>query len=231
MSNFPLADLTRHRPAQRRRVALRAWLVGDGGSLSGVHLRAAAVGAHIRGSGARFAKFQPLEPRRGPRQGSPNEPETLPLRIGPIGGWGRFRPLLAVPASLSAAAVAARAPRLPRVRGKVRPVPPHYITTRIATSRVTADKSTRIAAGTRYDETRRAGEEPSGDREFQYFWIFLFGYAESVPDLKLYEEGVAAVEGRWGTKSPRRSLEELGRDPSRPPRPTSFPWQPGARML
>jgi hypothetical protein len=72
-------------------------------------------------------------------------------------------------------------------------------------STVTRDTPTRVAAGKRYNEMRLAGEIPSGDREFQYFWTFLLEYAESVPDVKLFEEGVAAVEARWGTNARYRS--------------------------
>lgn len=68
-------------------------------------------------------------------------------------------------------------------------------------STVTVDKATRIAAGKRYDEMRRRGEAPSGDREFQHLWMFIFEYAGSVPDVKLYVEGVAAAEARWGTNA------------------------------
>jgi len=66
---------------------------------------------------------------------------------------------------------------------------------------ITADKATRAAAGKKYNEMRLAGEIPNGERELQYFWMFILEYAESIKDVKLYEDGVKAVEAAFGAKA------------------------------
>jgi len=65
-------------------------------------------------------------------------------------------------------------------------------------STVTRDRATRLAAGKKFLEMKKAGKPaPTGDQEFQAYWIFIMDYAEGEKDAATFEEGFEALKQRY----------------------------------
>lgn len=73
---------------------------------------------------------------------------------------------------------------------------------------VTRDRATRIAAGRKCLEMKKAGRVPSGDQETQIFWILIMDVAEEDKDAALFEEGLNALKTKFGDKVNKRWLEQ-----------------------
>ena len=64
---------------------------------------------------------------------------------------------------------------------------------------VTQDKATRIAAGKKFLEMRKASKPaPAGDRELQGYWISIMDAAEEGKDAKTFAEGFEALKQKYG---------------------------------
>jgi hypothetical protein len=66
---------------------------------------------------------------------------------------------------------------------------------------VTRDKATRIAAGKKLVEFKKAGRIPSGEREVQSFWILIMDHAEAEKDAALFEEALKAMRDKFGANT------------------------------
>jgi hypothetical protein len=60
------------------------------------------------------------------------------------------------------------------------------------------DKQGMIDAGKKFFDMKKEGKIPSGDQEFQMFWILMMDYAESVKDAKTFEEGFTSLKTKFG---------------------------------
>lgn len=64
---------------------------------------------------------------------------------------------------------------------------------------VTQDKATRVAAGKKFLELKKAGKPaPAGEREFQSYWIFIMDAAEADKDARTFEEAYEALKKKYG---------------------------------
>ena len=64
---------------------------------------------------------------------------------------------------------------------------------------VTQDKATRVAAGKKFLEMKKAGKPaPAGDRELQGYWIFIMDAAEEGKDAKTFAEAFEALKQKYG---------------------------------
>lgn len=63
---------------------------------------------------------------------------------------------------------------------------------------ITKEKPTRLAAGKKYLEMKKAGRVPTADQEMQVFWILMMEFAENEKDAETYEAGLATLKAKFG---------------------------------
>lgn len=73
---------------------------------------------------------------------------------------------------------------------------------------VTRERSTRLAAGRKCLEMKKAGRVPSGEQESQIFWILIMDVAEEDKDAALFEEALNAIKERFGDKINKAWLQQ-----------------------
>ncbi len=67
---------------------------------------------------------------------------------------------------------------------------------------MTRDPNSRLEAGKKFLEMKKAGKPaPSGEREFQVYWILMMDYAEKQKDAATFEEALKALKARFGNSS------------------------------
>ena len=77
-----------------------------------------------------------------------------------------------------------------------------------ALASITEDKETRLAAGKKFAEMKKAGRIAKSDQTVQPFWILMMDYAESQKDAALYEEGLNAMKEKFGAQMNNPKVKE-----------------------
>jgi hypothetical protein len=77
-----------------------------------------------------------------------------------------------------------------------------------ALSTITEDKETRVAAGKKFAEMKKAGRVAKSDQTVQPFWIIMMEYAEAQKDAALYEEGLNALKEKFSAQMGNPKVKE-----------------------
>ncbi len=67
-------------------------------------------------------------------------------------------------------------------------------------STVTQDEATKIEAGRKFAEMKKAGRVATGDQEIQPFNIFIMDYAYSIKNAALFEESYTVLKEKFGAR-------------------------------
>lgn len=73
---------------------------------------------------------------------------------------------------------------------------------------VTKEAKTRLDAGQKFLDMRKADRVPKGDREFQQFHMMIMDYCESAKDAPGFEEAYKALKDKYGDKMRKDFLQK-----------------------